>query len=256
MPLRGTLDVDDRIDDLMHQCCTLIGKIHRENPRQRSFCLGTEPCEVLTSLGAITHRQYGGVLQRLLTDPDSPDDDKLRAMIAISGPRMAAIIDGIGREEAQHSASRRKALGRHHGLSAEELMNSLLCTTRQAKNEEVRAVACALVYGLSETSRSCRSELLQGFNTLYESCKGKFASHIKEYLINEMKTAIPRDTANSDLVRPTDEWRNLSTGSIWKGDIEVRPDHSYQYTKENSTVTRIRDRSGRWRTVSGTKAIR
>lgn len=169
--------------------------------------------EVLTRIGALTHQQYGGILTNVLKDPKASREDKLRALADSTGPRMAAVIDGVRYQESSATdttsgLSKERAAGKAHGLTSEAMMAELEKTAKNDKEDsDVRAMAAALLYGLREKNQERRAELLSGFNTLLDQNRdknGELAKKTSEFLKNELKADLPeRPIELVDRVRET-----------------------------------------------------
>lgn len=199
--------------------------------------------EVLTRLGAITHQQYGGILQDVLLNPNSKPEDKMRALVDANGPRMAAIIDGLIHQESAKGESspmeRHRELGRHHGLTAEDLLKTLEKTSKEDKAPEVRAMAAALLYGLKENNNQRRAELLNGFNTMYAASKDNFVAEVTKFLKKEMNTDIPPDPLLGDRVRESRLNAAMSLALITgneKGDQEAQKEITRSIAKSFSAT--------------------
>ncbi|MBX9688443.1 MAG: hypothetical protein K2X27_17165, partial [Candidatus Obscuribacterales bacterium] len=195
--------------------------------------------EVMTRIGALSHQEFGGVLQNVLRDPNAGREDKLAALSDADGPRMATIIDGVrmqdqGRKEDDTSKARLdRAKGVAHGLDYEAMLSQLDKTAREDKDPDVRTMSAALAFGLREKAKleelcnspdektrqlartildgspdkpgSGRKDMLAALNTMLEKSKanpGEFAANAKAFLKKEMQSAIPEEPAVlADLVR-------------------------------------------------------
>lgn len=157
--------------------------------------------DVLTRIGALTHREYAGVLQDVLNNKDASAEDKMRALADVTGARMGTVIDGIRLQETLDAAdpkglSRERALGKHHGVTSDALMKTLEKSAREDSNPQVRAMAAGLLYGLREQDPARRAELLGGMKSLWMENKDRpeqFATKVKELLAKDMNTSIPTD---------------------------------------------------------------
>ena len=184
--------------------------------------------EVLVRLGGLTHQQYGGVLQDVLKDPKASREDKLRALADSTGPRMAAVIDGVRYQESAKPddtsrLAQERAAGKAHGLTSEAMMAELEKTAKNEKEDaDVRAMAASLLYGLREKDPKRRAELLSGFNTMLDQNRnneGAFAAKAAEFLKNELKAETPIEPANiADRARECKLNAALSLAAITKKD--------------------------------------
>ncbi|MBX9688409.1 MAG: hypothetical protein K2X27_16995, partial [Candidatus Obscuribacterales bacterium] len=179
--------------------------------------------EVLTRIGALTHQEYGGVLENVLRNPESSREDKLQALADSTGPRMAAIIDGVRYQEDGATGdgsklSKDRLIGKSHGLSSAALMAELEKTAKNDKDPDVRAMSAALLYGLREKDANRRAELLSGFNTMLDQNRaknGEFSKKAQEFLKNELTAAVPESPAElADAVRETKLNAALSLAAI------------------------------------------
>ncbi|MBY0550543.1 MAG: hypothetical protein K2W95_24910 [Candidatus Obscuribacterales bacterium] len=202
-----SVNVPERSYDQKLTAAMVVRDLQRDLEHVGSSNRGIVVGDVLTRIGALTHRQYGGVLQNVLKNPEASREDKLGALSDALGARMAVIIDGIAREDrANASAKDRVTLsGKNHGLTAEALMRQLEQTASTDKDPDVRAMSAALLYGLKEPDAARRSELLSGFNTLLEQHRnkpGEFGAKMGAFLKNELSANLPeKDTGLAERVR-------------------------------------------------------
>lgn len=165
--------------------------------------------EVLTRIGALTHQQYGGILQDVLRNPAATRDDRMRALTDAYGARFATVVDGTryaesvppGRESA---LDRQRNLGRHFGLSSKDMIATLETTAKTDADPDVRAMAAAQLYGLNDRDPHRRAEVLAALNTMWQANKdksGEFARLAVEMIRRDMQAAIPEDAAMADWVR-------------------------------------------------------
>lgn len=160
--------------------------------------------DLLVRTGYITHRQYAGVLQDVLQDPKSTPQDKMRAMVDATGSRFATIVDGVRHEDGGNDPR-----GKNFGLTSPDLIKTLekVAQNPAEKSRDVRAMATAILYGLSERHVERRAEILQAVNGRWmaQGVKhdGNFANEGIELLKRDMNVSVPEDQVSADLVRET-----------------------------------------------------
>lgn len=165
--------------------------------------------EVLTRIGALTHQQYGGLLQDVLRNPAAGRDDKMRALADAYGARFATVVDGTRYAESlpagsESAVDRQRRLGQHFGLSSKDMIATLETTAKTDADPDVRAMAAAQVYGLTDRDPHRRAEILSALNTMWQANKdknGEFARLATEMIRRDMQAAIPEDAAMADWVR-------------------------------------------------------
>lgn len=166
--------------------------------------------DVLTRIGALTHQQYGGVLQDVLANAGAGRDDKMRALIDPYGARFTTILDGTRYAESmprtdQTAVQRQREEGQHFGLSSAAMMATLENTAKNDRDPDVRAMAAAQIYGLRERDAEQRSKILSALNTLWsenQNPPGEFAKKANEFVQRHMETAVPTDNPkDADIVR-------------------------------------------------------
>ncbi len=156
--------------------------------------------DMLVRLGAITHRQYGGILQDVLNDPKASPKDKMRAMVDPSGARIATIIDGARYEDTQgvNGASEglnNREIGKRFGLTAEDMIKTLEKTASDPNgNPDVKAMATTLLYGLQERDVDRRAQILTVANGRWTAkngvMDGSFAGEVTNLLKRDMTTVV------------------------------------------------------------------
>lgn len=165
--------------------------------------------EVLTRIGALTHQQYGGVLQDILNNGSSSKSDKMRALVDAYGARIVNVVDGTRFLEGQprnnqSAVEKQRELGQHFGLSSQDLIKTLEKTARTEQDADVRAMAAAQLYGINEKDPRRRTELLSALNTMWHECRdrnGEFARRSVELLRRDMLASVPEDARLGDWVR-------------------------------------------------------
>ncbi|MBY0547128.1 MAG: HEAT repeat domain-containing protein [Candidatus Obscuribacterales bacterium] len=166
--------------------------------------------EALSRIGAITHQQYAGVLQDVLLNPGSTKENRMRALTDAYGARLSTIIDGVRYQESiplgdMSAVERERILGSKFGLSSKELIATLEHVAKTDKDQDVRSLASAQLYGIKERDPRRRAELLSAFNTLVQENAGKdagtIAKQIKDFLTKEMNTTLPENAAAADFVK-------------------------------------------------------
>lgn len=192
------ISVADLIPALKHD-------LETDEQSRRSIVIG----ELLTRVGAITHQQYGGILQDLLVNQHSTTDDKMAALFDQHGARMAVIIDCVRLQESATGDSTAGALsksregGAKHGLSSTSLLAMLERVARDDKSPEVRAGATLILFALRESTSARRAELLNAFNLMHLESKkqpGSFAERASSFLMNELRgEAASNSLANNEV---------------------------------------------------------
>lgn len=175
--------------------------------KQGSRELVTGDC--LVRLGAITHQNYGAVLQNVLSNPESTRSERLNALTDAFGARMATVVDGLRYQEKAPAddasgVDKERETGRKFGLTSIDLLQTLKRTAQQDKDPDVRALAASLVYGLSEKDVDHRSELLQKFNKTAQTLSekpGAFAKAMNDALSAAAKIEIDPNDKNADVAR-------------------------------------------------------
>lgn len=166
--------------------------------------------EALSRIGAITHQQYAGVLQDVLLSPTSTKENRMRALTDAYGARLSTIIDGVRYQEGipvedMSAVERERLLGSKFGLSSKELIATLERVAKTDKDQDVRSLAAAQLYGIKERDPRRRAELLSAFNTMVQDSAGKDAGtlskQINAFLLKEMQTALPENAAAADFVK-------------------------------------------------------
>lgn len=142
-------------------------KSNPENPR--NIVTG----DVLTRVGAITHRQYGAVLQDLLTSSHVSTQDKLDALCVRNGARLVNIIDGMQKEEAVRAimaqATNEKPPLAPLGTAAEDFLRALKQVASNPREAaDVRAMSAFAAFGLDETHLPARKAILEALGTVRE----------------------------------------------------------------------------------------
>lgn len=160
--------------------------------------------DLLVRTGYITHRQYAGVLQDVLQSPGSTPQDKMRAMVDATGSRFATIVDGV-----RHEDGGKDPRGKNFGLTSSDLINTLekVAQDPAQKSRDVRAMATAILYGLSERHVERRAEILQAVNGrwLAQGVKhdGQFANEVIDLLKRDMNSPVSDEPESADLARET-----------------------------------------------------
>ncbi|MBA3855557.1 MAG: hypothetical protein C0507_01490 [Cyanobacteria bacterium PR.3.49] len=150
--------------------------------------------DALVRIGALTHQQYGGVLQDVLSSPTSSKSDKMRALTDPMSSRFAAIVDGIRHQETgldgePSSEAKDRSLGKSFGLSSQNILRTLEETAKGDADPDVRAMAAALVHGLREKEASDRGALLTTYNQAWQAMKNQPAGTFAAQITAHLKTA-------------------------------------------------------------------
>lgn len=175
------------------------------SPGNRGIVTG----ELLTRIGAISHRQYAAVLQDVLLDPASTRQDKLRALHDSNGPRLASMVDGLRYEDDAISKQtlslleRHRAGGRRFGLSADDLLKTLKQVATTDKSPDVKSMAAGMLYGLQERDVARRGELLARFNEIGAAAEkpGAVAEKVSVVLKKEMNADVGRSDRSVQIGR-------------------------------------------------------
>lgn len=179
--------------------------------------------DALVRVGAMTHQQYAGVLQDVLTNKGSSKADKMRALTDAMGARFASIIDGVRHQETSMTGVRSdeakdRELGKSFGLSSSDLLKSLEQTAKSDADPDVRAMAAGLVHGLREREASDRAALLNAYNDAWQNAEGKpdgtFAASMKEHLRTAQNKAVDETAPDKELQRARKMNAALSLANI------------------------------------------
>lgn len=165
--------------------------------------------EALTRIGAMTHQQYAGILQDVLSGKDSTKQDRIKALNDAYGARFATIIDGVRYQEGlpvgeMTAVERQRLQGRQFNLSSKDLISTLERVAKSDKDPDVRAVAAAQLYGVNERDPRRRAEILAGINTLVQENGGKdgeLSKKLTDFLKKEMEATIPGNAEGADWVK-------------------------------------------------------
>ncbi|HEY9785041.1 MAG TPA: hypothetical protein V6D17_06535, partial [Candidatus Obscuribacterales bacterium] len=155
--------------------------------------------DAMLRVGAITHQQFAGILQDVLTDPKSSREDKMRALTDARSARFATVVDGVRHYESLPQdklteEEKDRSKGKSFGLSSAALMKTLEQTAKSDGDPDVRAMAGLLLHGLRERDADKRAALLQDYNALWQinekEPKGTFAAKAREHLREAMNSAV------------------------------------------------------------------
>lgn len=166
--------------------------------------------DALVRVGALTHQQYGGVLQDVLSNKDSSKADKMRALTDSMSARFATIVDGVRHQETSITGERSgeakdRELGKSFGLSSDDLLKTLEHTAKSDSDADVRAMAAGLLHGLKEREASDRAALLNAYNEAWQNAKGKpdgfFAESMKAHFKNAQSIKVDETKPDKELQR-------------------------------------------------------
>ncbi len=187
-----------------------VGDLKRDLESKTLGNRGIVTGEALTRIGALTHQQFGGVLQDVLRSKDSTKEDRMRALTDAYGARFSTIIDGVRYQEGlptgeMTAVERQRLQGQQFGLSSKDMIATLQNVAKTDKDPDVRALAAAQLYGINERDPRRRAEILSGVNTLVQNSTGKeagdFAKKAAEFLKKEMEATIPAEAQGADWVK-------------------------------------------------------
>lgn len=167
--------------------------------------------DILVRLGAITHQQFGGVLQDVLRSPQTSKAEKLHALTDQFGSRLAAITDGLRHQESIRGTLADSA-GKAFGITSKDFVSTLKFVAQNDKDADVRALAAAQFYALEEQEPKRRTAILTAITNLNVSFdtqakqkgsavpEGQIANSVKVFLQSELTTNVP-DNKQADKVR-------------------------------------------------------
>jgi len=113
--------------------------------------------DVLVRVNAITHQQYGAILEDVLRNPQSSKQDKIQALLGGQGIDFATLTAGVRAYESVN----READGSATSVSSKDLLSTLEAVASNPKeNQEVRAVAALLQFGLQPENVAALPDLI------------------------------------------------------------------------------------------------
>lgn len=205
-----TITIKPRSLDASLSAGELVDTLKRDLESPSLGNRGIATGDALLRIGGITHQQYGGVLQDVLTNKNSSKSDRMKALTDTMSSRFATIIDGIRHQETENSATvsaeaRDRALGKSFGLSSADFLRTLEETAKKDTDADVRAMAAALVHGLREREASDRAALLITYNEAWQALKNKpdgtFAKEIAQHLKAAQAAIVDESRSDKELQR-------------------------------------------------------
>ncbi|CAN5210246.1 hypothetical protein BH10CYA1_BH10CYA1_43460 [soil metagenome] len=157
--------------------------------------------DALLRMGGITHQQYGGILQDVLTNRNSSPEDKMRALTDPVSARFATIVDAVRLDEGHPKdalpAEQDIKRGKAFGLGSASLLKTLEESAKFEKDPNVRAMSAAILHGLNERDDKKRAALLTDYNAIWQLSQTEpkfiFSEKIKNHLAETMAKPIDAD---------------------------------------------------------------
>ncbi len=191
---RVTTQIPERLIEVSLSAGQLIDGLKRETQTAGADERRVAAGDLLCRLGVMSHRQYGAMLQQILSSPNTSAELKKECLLSSTGARFATVIDGLISDEREGQPG---DAGRY-GSSSQDFLRTLEKTAREEKDPEVRALACGLIYALSQSNPASRRAMLSIVNDMTgDSAKrGKFGEVLSLHLLQQLVTPVPdNDTA-------------------------------------------------------------
>lgn len=201
-------------------------KIDLSNPTQAELKIIAG--DVLTRMGALSHQQYGAVLQDILTDPSAAPALKLTTLHQRGSIRFPEIIHGLmitpsersqtpnrsnqdvaktpGRTKAEQGSAeanllaRHVELGRNHGLTAESLLQTLKQVIGSDTDRSVRSTAALSWFALQQSDQTKRTAALDRVAVIVETTNIEQREHaVDRFLLSQALLPIPGDSSGDKI---------------------------------------------------------
>lgn len=175
----------------------LFGYLKRDLALPDQHSRGIAAGEALVRYGGMNGQQYASVLVRVLQDPKSTREERMRALSDPLFPRLATIIDGLKTIESvgAYGVSTNRPDWAGFSVSAKNFEDVLRKTAQQDADEDVRAMATMLLYGLNHPDRAEAQSILQENNARWqanaEAPKGTYAREARQFLEAKCAEELP-----------------------------------------------------------------
>lgn len=172
----------------------LVALLYRDMDARDLGMRGVVTGELLYRIGALSEREYATVLQDVLRNPGTSNEDKLNVMVDTQGPRLASLLNAMRRQDAGP---------RKNDTATTALEETLVQTAINPNNDKnVRAMASMIKLALSEGNDAARQEMLQLNQRLWrEKGAQEYAGTVQQFLKDRLVAPIPESSEQAEVLR-------------------------------------------------------